>query len=361
MSTLFIGKRHYTNRDTLQDRFGRIYKLPWHWSQSGSDVELWLIDYHSRTPASEQHSRLPVRSTPVFGLQILRQLACALVRRPKAIVASGDCYIGLLGYLIARLTGASFTFDIYDKYTTFSGYRKLPGFDPFTFLIRHADHLFFASNALASDTLRQPGVRTKAEIVPNGIDDDDFRPRNRSDCRRALGLQEDACYVGYFGSMDSNRGITDLLQAMQLLRERGTDTRLLLAGRNAEDTDLSAPWIDYLGNMAHSEVATALACCNVLALPYRSSEYLDMASSCKIAEYLAVQVPIAATRTPNLCTNFPLQARELDSVLAVPQVPDSLADCIAHQLQVPIHASAPHDMTWRSIAGKALDSLPLSV
>lgn len=354
MTTLFIGKRFYTHRDALRERFGRIHRLPWHWSGSVQDVELWLIDYHTRRAVKEQHDRLHVYSTPVFSVKILRQLVRCLLRRPRNIIASGDCYIGLLGYVIARLSGASFTFDVYDKYTTFGGYRKLPGFDPFTFLVRHADHLLYASQALASATAAQFSHHASVTIVPNGIDEADFHPRPRSDCRKAVGLKDDACYVGYFGSMNSERGISDLLQALQVLRKRGIDARLLLAGRNVENTDLSAPWIDYLGELTHSEVSTALGCCDVLALPYRSTEYLDMASSCKIAEYLAVQVPIAATRTPNLCMNFPLQARELDSVLAPPHDPKGLADSIVRQLQAPIIATPPHDLAWSSIASNAL-------
>ncbi|WP_334180698.1 glycosyltransferase [Pseudomonas nitroreducens] len=357
MTTLFIGKRFYTNKDAVGDRFGRIYRLPWHWSQSGLDVELWLIDYHTRHSVSEREGHLRVISTPVFGVKTLVQLIRSLARPPRNIVASGDCYIGLLGYFIARLTGASFTFDIYDKYTTFGGYRKLPAFDPFSFLVRHADHLLFASQALASDTLTRSNRGGTATVIPNGIDEEDFYPRSRSDCRKAMGLQEDVYYVGYFGSMDLERGITDLLQAMSLIRRSGIDARLLLAGRNVDDTDLSAPWVDYLGTLAHADIATALGCCDVLTLPYRRSEYLDMASSCKIAEYLAVQVPIAATRTPNLCTNFPIQARELDKVLAAPNDPESLATCIAHQLLTPIMIPLLVDMTWKSIAAQAIAAI----
>ena len=38
-----------------------------------------------------------------------------------------------------------------------------------------------------------------------------------------------------------------------------------------------------------------MACCDVLTLPYRNSEFLDNASSCKIGEYSCMRIPIIST------------------------------------------------------------------
>ena len=40
MSVLFIGKRYYTNRDALAERYGRIYQLPWNWANAGVHTHL---------------------------------------------------------------------------------------------------------------------------------------------------------------------------------------------------------------------------------------------------------------------------------------------------------------------------------
>ncbi|PWU29230.1 hypothetical protein DK254_00535 [Pseudomonas sp. RW407] len=359
MSTLFIGKRFYTNRDALKDQFGRIYQLPRFWAETGMEVNLWLIDYHTKERMSEHHQSLRIHSLPVFSLHSLRHLLTSLRRRPRNVIASGDCYIGLLGYMIARLSGAGFTFDIYDKYTTFPGYRKIIGIDPFKFLVKNSDHLLFASTVLAAETTPYQSRKATFSIAPNGIDSKIFYPRYRTHCRKTLGLDTHSLYVGYFGSMEPDRGLTDLLTAIRYLRLSGLEIRLLLAGNKSANLNISDDWVDYLGNIPHTKVAIALCCCNVLSLPYRNSDFLDMASSCKIAEYLAVQIPIAATRTPNLIQNFPTQALQLENVLAAPNDPTSLAMSIAQQLMAPVLASTPLEMDWQHIAERILRELPV--
>ena len=47
MRILFLGKRHYTNKDALAERFGRIYQLPRYWAAAGHDVRLRLLEYRS--------------------------------------------------------------------------------------------------------------------------------------------------------------------------------------------------------------------------------------------------------------------------------------------------------------------------
>ncbi len=349
----FIGKRHYTHRDALRERYGRIHHLPASWAAQGIATRLWLIDYHGRAAETlrDAECRLEIASTPVRRpaglLRLLAQALTLLRSAPGTVVASGDCYIGLLGWALARLARARFVFDVYDRYDLFGAYRSFAGFDPWRFLLGRADRLLFASRALAASC--DPSGR-RSVIVPNGIDPGQFRPLDRLACRTEFSLDAQAIYVGYFGSLDAQRGVDDLIAAVELLRQRGVPLRLLLAGAAREGLDLRKPWIDYLGNLAPQRVAHAIACCDVLALPYRSSPYLDMASSCKIAEYLACGRPIAATRTPNLVSNFPAQAAVLDDLLADPGDARDLAASIEAQLRAPRLAPPATELDWPSIA-----------
>jgi hypothetical protein len=142
MSSLVIGKRFYTNKDTLEERFGRIFNLPFEWTRAGRDTSLWLVDYHGKAARQERVGALPVHSTPVFSLSALRRLASCIASRPRVVVATGDCYIGLLGWLVARVSGASFVFDVYDKYDEFAGYVRPLGWDLYGFIRRRADAIF---------------------------------------------------------------------------------------------------------------------------------------------------------------------------------------------------------------------------
>jgi glycosyltransferase involved in cell wall biosynthesis len=357
---LFVGKRRYTNRDALEERFGRIYQIPYFWAKSGRTTKLWLIDYHVRSYRREVHDELKVISTPVIGPHFLFRLLTefiGLVRRrdhPRVVIASGDCYVGLLGYALSRLANATFVFDLYDDYAEFGGYRRLPGFDPLTFLLRRADLVSFASKALL-DRLEH---RTRTSVlVPNGIDPQQFRSLNKAASRGHLGLAQEATFVGYFGGLDADRGIEDLIDAVHLLRDQGLDIRLLVGGRSRPGLDLNRDWISYLGNVPFERVPLALACCDMLALPYRRSAYLDMASSCKIAEYIAAGRPIVATITPNFTENFPEQASELSDLLAAPGDPKSLADAIRRQLMERRLTSMPQAMEWETISESLADRI----
>jgi glycosyltransferase involved in cell wall biosynthesis len=353
---LFVGKRHYTGKDALEERFGRIFHLPMEWQRSGHEVLLWLVDYHGRVPEQRQADGLNVVSTPVRGLSLWSRFLRALFGfRPRMVVASGDCYIGLLGWLLARLCGARFVFDIYDKYDEFDGYVRPLGFDLFAFLQRRADLRLFASQALARE-LESQGARhaQPAAIVPNGVDGEAFRPMDREQCRRELGLEPAANLVGYFGGMEPDRGVVDLVDAVQLLRDRGLGVELLLCGRPDADTPLAHEWIRFRGMVPHESMPTYLNATDVLAIPYRLSALMDMGASCKIAEYLACGRPVASTSTPNLLANFPRQAQQLGEAICRPRDPADLARAIEFQLQHRVVAERPGEHLWPEIAARAL-------
>ncbi|MEP5764415.1 MAG: glycosyltransferase [Halieaceae bacterium] len=354
MKILFVGKRYYTNRDALLERYGRIFQLPRLWQESGVDVRLWLIDYHRGREQGNDNSAsaqpaLPVDCLPVPGLALVSRFFSLLMPgrdRPEIIVASGDCYIGLLCWLLARLTGARFVFDIYDRYDQFPGYLRLPGFDLLGFLRSRADACLFASELVPE----QLGGRCDKDIiVPNGLDTDRFRPLDLQQCRQQAGIEDEDYLVGYFGSMEPDRGVADLVDAIGLLVEQGLAVRLLIAGHASDPESLDRPYVRYLGNRPFAEMPLLMACCQVLALPYRRSTFMDAGASNKIAEYIAVGRPVAATKSPNLLANFNF-GPDAEAELAQPSDPNSLAGVIRRCIESPRELQLPPGITWPEIA-----------
>lgn len=360
MRILFIGKRFYTNRDALSEQYGRIYQLPHRWSRHGAAVQLWLIDYKWRTSRSESKTgddTFPVLCTRVFDWGMFRQIVRLFVsrrsERPGIIVASGDCYIGLLAWIVARTLKARFVFDIYDRYDEFPGYLHTPGFDLLTFLRERADACLFASELVPT----QLGGRKPSDIiVPNGVDTQHFKPLDKLHCRRTLGIGEDDRIVGYFGGMEPDRGVDDLVKAIELLVSDGLDVRLLLAGKSQNVERFRRPFIHYLGDVPYRQMPTLLGCCDVLALPYRRSTFMDAGASNKISEYIAVGRPIAATRTPNLLANFE-HDDEFEAHTAEPGDPESLAEVLSESLRSPRMLTLPAGVTWPEISRSTLARL----
>lgn len=362
MSVLFIGKRFYTNRDALRERFGRIRQLPWHWARAGVPTELLLIDYHTREVERHADGPLNILSVPALSSANMRQFVSEVMKRKisddrsRVIIASGDCYVGLMGYLIARSQRARFVFDVYDKYDEFTGYRRLPGFDPLSFLLQRADSCLFASRTL----MKSIGISPCSDyLVPNGVDTQKFCPMNMLECRRALGLPERTSLVGYFGSMEPERGVDDLINAVKILRDEGMDLELLLGGKLRPDIDSNQPSIRYLGNLQFDNMPRILASCDILAMPYRNSPFLDMASSCKISEYISSGRPIVATRTPNLMANFPDQAGVLEDLLVNPGDVAGIVRSIRAQLILRRIVELPGRMSWESISTDLADYLQI--
>lgn len=352
MNILFIGKRFYTNRDALTEKYGRIYQLPYHWAKAGVDTKLWLIDYHSTEFITQQDDSLAIISTPVKNGSVIKQYwqESRSKKKPDIIIASGDCYIGLLGYRLAKKLNAKFVFDVYDKYDEFGGYIKLLGFDLFAYLLKKSDLRMFASQAL----LKQLGILEHDFILTNGIDRKLFRNIDKSEARDKLNIHTENKIVGYFGSMEPDRGIEDLIDAVQLLRNESLAIQLILGGNAPKGLNLDRSGINYLGNVPFDHVPFALAACDALAIPYRRSAFMDAGASNKIAEAIACTRPIVATRTPNLTANFSLQATMLDAYLAEPSNPNSLASAIKHQLTNPVLVPQLDNIYWVDIANQVL-------
>lgn len=363
MSVLFIGKRFYTNRDALREKFGRIYQLPKYWAASGISTRLWLVDYHSREIDSLIDGTLRVESFPAISWTGARKFVGEAPfwgkhkDKPRTVVASGDCYIGIAGYHLARRLRARFVFDVYDKYDEFPTYRRFAWFDPFKFLLKHSDVRLFASRALAQEGSSQSA---RNFVVPNGVDIQRFRPLDMHESRRSLGLPEATVFIGYFGSMEPERGVDDLIDAVERVRNDGVDIEVLLGGKKRDDLNTGRASVRYLGNVLFENVPLALACCNLLAIPYRRSTFMDSGASNKIAEAIACHRPLVATRTPNFIANFPEQASMLHEKLAEPGNVVDIARVIRAQISQRVLVGMPAGMDWLSIAEKVADDLALS-
>lgn len=354
MNILFIGKRFYTNRDSLTERYGRIYQLPFYWSQMGMEVQLWLIDYHTTKRNECVDQKLKVFSSPLKTGHIIKDyLRLKNTIKPDLIIASGDTYIGYVGYRLAKSLKAKFVFDVYDKYDEFGGYIPLLGFNLFAYLLKKADCRFFASSYL----MQQMGEASRDHIVLNGIDELRFRNLSQIVARQHLELDQEENLIGYFGSMEPDRGVQDLVEAVEYLRKEGLAVKALIAGRFSKYVNLKSEAVIYLGNLPFKEIPYALAASDILAIPYRRSAFMDAGSSNKIAEAIACQRPIVATESPNLTKNYPKQANSLKSFMARPGDPKDLARVIRKQLKQRFLVAPLENIYWSEIAKDSLKHL----
>ena len=332
-----------------------MYQLPLHWHESGHQVEIGLLDYRGLRTESTTIDGFAVNSLPMRDPRSLWRLRAGVKRfQPDAIVASGDCFVGLAGLRLARLVAARFVFDVYDDYTAFGSYRAFAGWDALGHLLGGADVVLYASQAMAQ---RHPAASPWL-LVPNGVDPSVFAPSSMASARARVGLDIAATrLIGYFGSMEPDRGVDDLISAVGQLHAADPSIRLLLCGTPRQGMDAFPAWVDYHGVVAHADMPAYLNSCDVLVVPYRRSQVMDMGASCKIAEYMYCQRPLVATDTPNLSANFPIQADQLADALCAPGDPVDLARALEIQLTRPRLVALPIEHSWQVIAERTLEAL----
>ena len=348
MVITFVCKRLYTNRDLIDDQFGRLFHIPVRLARLGHRVSVFALDYRRGRPRQEATVDgvrfVSIPAAAVFDIIALAARVYSGIRRskPDILVASGDTHIGGLTALIARVENRPWVFDVYDDYRYFAS-AKIPGMTLlFRRLLRQAAHVVTASRPLAS---RFAGDSQRITVVENGVDPLVFRRLDKAYCRSILGISPNEAVIGYLGSITRERGIDILLQAFKQLRAVSENARLLLAGHVDGGMPLKGPGIDYRGLIPQSEIPVLIGACDVAVIPYVKDPLMDATNACKIAEYLACGVPVVATRVSNMAELF----SATPEILAEPGSPKSLFDTLRLQLERRIVPELPEGLLWQNL------------
>ena len=111
--------------------------------------------------------------------------------------------------------------------------------------IVEADHVICVSEHTRRELLRfVPVDPDRVTVVWNGIDHHQFRVRDKLECRRQLGLPEDATIVLHIGSEEPRKNIAGLLNAFRMLSNEIPHPLLLRVG---EITPTTAKLLSSLG------------------------------------------------------------------------------------------------------------------
>ena len=171
------------------------------------------------------------------------------------------------------------------------------------FLARWTDRIVGNSQAVSDfyrDTVGIPAA--KLAVIPSGIADDEPPPEvDPAAVRRELGLPADCPLALFVGRLAEQKGVADLLSALDLLRHVRPDLRTLIVGdgplrerleATARAYELVEPRRAYfLGH--RNDVPRLLASCDLLVLP---SLYEGMPNV--VLEAMRFRKPVVATAAP---------------------------------------------------------------
>ena len=244
--------------------------------------------------------------------------------------------------------------DLYDDYEAF-GLTRLPGARA---LLRRSCRRA-AALTVVSDTLRakvvaayQPAGPTV--VIGNGVRTDLFRDRDRRAAREALGLPVDAPLIGTVGSISDDRGIGDLVRALDRLVQERPEARLVLAGPLGRGVALPrSPRVHWLGLLPHAQAAVTMAALDVVVVCNRDSTFGRACYPLKLAEAIASRRPVVAAAVGDVAELL----RDVPASLYVPGDDAELATALGRQLDVPHVAPADRARTWEELATTLADLL----
>ena len=342
MRILILCKRHYTNKDLILDRYGRLFHIPVALGKLGHEVLVLAADYGSASGVGLVTDSVEFRSVPVSPMSLFKYWrdvnTTADGFAPEVVIASGDTPLGLVGRRISRRMGIPFVFDVYDNYLAFDSAR-IPGMRPlFRSLASSADLVLAVSDRLQYLL----GRCVNSLVLNNGVDTELFRPMDRDEQRAKLGIADDALVVGYVGAVQQNRGIETLIEAVRLLDE---PARLLLVGADNGTVDHTRfHWVEYRGVLPQSSVPAVINVCDVAVVPYPDSDWAGYTSANKLQEYLACGVPVVVTDI----SDYRLLAAASEAVCR-PSDPSDMARAIEYQIRERAIAS-DGAVTWDTLA-----------
>lgn len=159
-------------------------------------------------------------------------------RADVVLASSPPLTVGVAGWIISRLEGARYVFDVRDLWPDVAeamgelsgGWMTRMARAVEKSIYRRADGITAVTDGFCRDIQRRAGDDTPVERVTNGTDPEVFRvDAPMRELRDELDLPG-GFLATYAGNIGLAQGLPHLLDAAEILRERGDDVTLLLVG-----------------------------------------------------------------------------------------------------------------------------------
>lgn len=362
MRILVITKRQYTNRDLIDDRFGRLRELPLALAARGHTVMGVCLSYKTREEGNffdeKNDARVCWHSLNINRLIPWRaknywQLIDKIGKdfSPDLIWACSDAFHAVFGSRIARTLKRPLVIDLYDNFESFVA-THLPGITTaFRRALRQAAGVTVVSRSLAQYVHETINCNGKVEIIENAIPKGLFHPKDRTECRREYGFSRDDIYIGTAGAISKSRGIKTLFNAFKILSRERPDVHLALAGPCDKGLRLPKSYrAHYLGILPQEQVPIFLSTLNVAVICNLDSGFGKYCFPQKFYEFVACGVPVVAAKTGAMEELM----KDRPEHLYATENADDLAAALRHQINTP-QVLELDVLTWAA-QGKRLEA-----
>jgi glycosyltransferase involved in cell wall biosynthesis len=222
--------------------------------------------------------------SPLVWSRSAARAARAVDPAPDLVIANGFLGLGAprAGHRIQLFHGTSIgeTFAARRGYEPQDFLRRLVAYWPLEAAMARSGTLVVTSETAAAEASRYYRRHADA-LIPSGVDERVFHPRDRSEARRRLGIETDRTLALFAGRIEYRKG-GDLLA--ESCARAGVE--LMIAGRTG------LPGARHLGAIEDSEeLAWAYAAADLLLFPTRYES-----CSLTILEAMACGIPVLTTR-----------------------------------------------------------------
>jgi glycosyltransferase involved in cell wall biosynthesis len=141
-------------------------------------------------------------------------------------------------------------------------------------------------------------LRSRGHVVPNGVDSDLFRPRERAEVRAELGLGEEPTLVSV-GRLNFEKGFDAAIRSVAAVRDGVPDVRLVIVGDGEERAPLQAlsaelalgSAVSFAGAQPSELVARYMSAADIVLFPTVREE----AAPLVLPQAMASGVPVIAS------------------------------------------------------------------
>ncbi|MCD6165809.1 glycosyltransferase family 4 protein [bacterium] len=250
------------------------------------------------------------RLSTYLSFMVSSVFAAAFVQRCDVVLAtSPPLFVGVSGYVVSRLMGSKFVFDVRDLWpesAVYLGEMKQGAITNLAerlerFLYRKATRISIAVPGFRQRLTARLAVDDKILEFPNGVDTSLFYPREEAkDLREKVGLQ-DKFVVLFSGNLGLAQGLRSVLQAAKLLQNE-SDIVFVLVGEGVEKAKLieernrlGLKRILFWAAQPHARMPAIISMADVCLVPLKNLELFTTALPSKMFEYMACGRPIVST------------------------------------------------------------------
>lgn len=226
-----------------------------------------------------------------LAMQVRRAAAKMNIRRPLVWIACPPGAVAVDG-----LRPAAVVYQRTDRHESFASdmHDQIVGYD--RWLKARSDLTVYCSRHLYEEEVSQC---RKACLIEHGVDFEMFSKAGRTDLDQPEEMKDlPHPRVGFVGGIDRHTFDPDLF--LDVAKRLPGMQFVLVGGCSLEPGWCDLPNVTLLGRKPYEDVATYMAACDVLIMPWNKSRWIEACNPIKLKEYLAVGRPIVSTDFPEV-------------------------------------------------------------